>query len=220
MKHVPVNGLFIVFEGMDGVGKTTLAQRLVEELGNRAIYVHEPGGNENAERIASVFSQFSPGEIAPLTNLLLVSASRVEAVQGTIKPALEMRKFVVADRFTPSTYAYQAYGLDTPMTAVNQVVELSAGQNKPDVVFYFRVPKEDIQKVIYRANRSKPRDLGDLGYYERVYRGYEKMNNNPKAHGFTGEWVAIDATKSLDEMYSQIKEHLTHFGFISDTPTE
>ncbi len=101
--------MLITFEGIDGAGKSTQIKKLAGYLGSQqreVLVLREPGGTEVAEKIRSILLE-SKGEISPIGELLLFSASRAELVQEVIQPALAAGKIVILDRFFDSTTAYQ-----------------------------------------------------------------------------------------------------------------
>lgn len=202
--------MLVLFEGIDGVGKTTLAKWLQNVIPD-SLYVHEPGGNPNAEKIARVFNGFDVASIHPMTNLLLVSASRAEVMYNTVLPAMEIGRHIVMDRYVPSTLAYQGYGLDISMAAIMSAVQLSA-PIEPDIVFYLAVEDADIEKISSRARKTTARAKYNADYLLKVNKAYEKIYETKGQFGFRGVWVKLDALSDLDALKTQIASTLALYG--------
>ncbi len=116
--------MLITFEGIDGAGKSTQIKKLVSYLSSQkreVVTLREPGGTEVAEKIRAILLE-SKGEISPIGELLLFSASRAELVQEVIMPAIAAGKIVILDRFFDSTTAYQGYGRGLDFTLLQSII--------------------------------------------------------------------------------------------------
>ena len=135
-------GCFIVIEGPDGVGKTTLASRLVARLrssGDDVLEVREPGGTPVAEAARNVVLD-SGLDATPLAELYLILAARADLVARVIRPAIEAGKVVIGDRFELSTWAYQVEGRQLPQDAVLAANRLATGGLSPDLTLVLDAP--------------------------------------------------------------------------------
>src|SRR6185312_5158079 len=119
-----MTGRFITLEGGEGTGKSTQARRLaatLEERGLKCLVTREPGGSPGAEEIRKLLVSGEPGRWEALTETLLIFAARADHVARTIGPALLEGRFVICDRFTDSTYAYQGVGRDMPRETIRRI---------------------------------------------------------------------------------------------------
>ena len=178
-------GLFITFEGTEGSGKSTQMQLLVERLrglGSTVIENQEPGATGIGKQIRRILLDPAHHEMAPMTELLLMFASRTQAAAEIIIPALERGHIVVSDRFTDSTLAYQGEGRGLGFETVLQTHRLALGPLLPDLTICIRI---DVETGLARAehrNRRSPEDAIEarldrqsLDFHRRVCEGYEKI---------------------------------------------
>jgi dTMP kinase len=178
-------GLFISFEGTEGSGKSTQMQLLVERLrrlGRRVVENQEPGATVIGKQIRRILLDPANSEMAPMTELLLMFASRTQAAAEILVPALERGDIVVTDRFTDSTLAYQGFarglGFDTVMTAHR----LALGHLLPDLTIYLQI---DVRTGLERAlqrNRENEGNCGEtridhqsLEFHAAVASGYNEI---------------------------------------------
>ncbi len=137
-----VRGRFITVEGQDGAGKTTNVEVIERFLNNHGIDVlvtREPGGTELGEQIRNLILHGAEMDIAPLSELLLIFAARAQHVQRVIGPALEAGSWVVCDRFTDATYAYQGGGRKLARDAIGTLETLVQETLRPDLTVLFDV---------------------------------------------------------------------------------
>jgi dTMP kinase len=151
-------GCFIVVEGPDGVGKTTLASRLTSRLrtsGYDVLEVREPGGTPVAEAARSAV--LDPElDASPLAELFLILAARADLVAHVIRPALEAGTIVLGDRYELSTWAYQVEGRLLPKGAVLEANRLATGGLAPDLTLVLDAPRDMLQERMAMA--GKPLD--------------------------------------------------------------
>jgi len=178
-------GLFITFEGTEGSGKSTQMQLLVERLrdaGFKVIENQEPGATSIGIQIRRILLDPARQEMAPMTELLLMFASRAQAAAEIILPALELGSIVVSDRFTDSTLAYQGEARGLGFETVLKAHQLALGPLLPDLTICIRI---DVETGLARAenrNRRSPEDASEarldrqsLDFHRRVSEGYEKI---------------------------------------------
>jgi len=193
---------FITFEGGEGCGKSTQIELLFRRLlqvGVDAVSYREPGGTKGAEDIRSLLLQGDGERWTPTTEALLMSASRADLVEKRILPQLEKGSWVLCDRFTDSTLAYQGFGHGlgyAPITALNY---FTVGSLKPDLTFVFQLnPELGLERTALREGGKDRYEQFDLSFHSRVEKGYEEiLKKNPE------RCVAINALLDI-EVISQI----------------
>jgi dTMP kinase len=178
-------GLFITFEGTEGSGKSTQMRLLVERLRAEAYVVvenQEPGGTAIGREIRRVLLNPQNDEMSPITELLLMFASRAQAASEIIEPALARRLVVVSDRFTDSSLAYQGEARALGFEKVLEAHDLALGSLFPDLTLCIDL---DLEAGLARARSRNLRqaassaedrlDLQSLEFHQRVRRGYARI---------------------------------------------
>ena len=139
------SGYFITFEGGEGTGKTTQIERVraqLENLGIEVVVTREPGGTPLAEQIRGCLLNNSDEPMAATTELLLMFAARAQHLEQVILPNLARGRWVLCDRFTDATYAYQHGGRGISKSAIRQLEVLVQGDFRPDLTLLFDMPIE------------------------------------------------------------------------------
>ena len=178
-------GLFLSFEGTEGSGKSTQMRLLVERLRHDGLTVienQEPGATTIGKQIRRILLDPAHREMAPMTELLLMFASRAQAVAEIILPALERGDIVVSDRFTDSTLAYQGFARGLGFDTVLAAHQLALGSLLPDMTIAMEL---DIEIGLDRARRRNEGQVGipcesrldqqSLEFHQRVAEGYRKI---------------------------------------------
>lgn len=199
-----MKGFFVVLEGIEGAGKSTLLNMLsslLEERGIPFVRTREPGGTETAESIRKIILDRNL-HIEPITELLLLMASRRENTMRKILPALREGKVVISDRYRDSSVAYQGYGRGLDIALIEQLNDLVTNGLKPDVVFIIDIPVEVMMERI--SGRELDRmDVQDRDFYERVRRGYLEI---AKRH--PDRYFVLDGRKPAGEIMREVVEIL------------
>jgi dTMP kinase len=186
-----MTGRFITLEGGEGAGKSTQAKRLaaaLARLGIEALVTREPGGSPGAEDIRALLVEGAPGRWDPLTETLLVYAARADHVAHTIGPALLADKWVVCDRFSDSTFAYQGVGRGIDRETIRRIDSAVLDDFKPDFTLVLDL---DAQTGLARASARGGADRFErfgLDFHERLRQAFLDI---ARRHG--ERCVVIDA---------------------------
>ena len=195
-------GRFITVEGIEGVGKSSnidVLVRHIENAGFEVVQTHEPGGTPLSADIRNILMHRGDEPIPEIAELLLMFAARSLNVNNNIRPALDAGKWVVCDRFTDSSRAYQAGGRGLPMETVNQVAEWVHGDLWPDLTILLDAPVE--VGMARAGNRSNPDRIEkeENEFFARVRESYlELAANEPE------RFVVIDTTRALPEVQADV----------------
>lgn len=200
------DGKFIVIEGPEGSGKTSVANFLVDYFKNKnqeAFITREPGGTEVGERIRSILLSNNL-DINSRSELFLFLASRATFVDDVVKPALEDGKVVIADRFDFSTFAYQGNGRNLPIERVKEANDFAKGDIEPDLYILLLVDVKEGQRRQFKQGKSKDRmENEDYDFHAKVLEGYENIDSS-KSNIFK-----LDTTNmSLDEVIKEIEQEV------------
>ncbi|HZK17986.1 MAG TPA: dTMP kinase [Clostridia bacterium] len=191
---------FIVFEGMDGSGKTTQISRVAESLQNcgyKIVSTREPGGTRIGEKIREILLDPGNLELDERAEALLYAAARAQHVREIIRPALEAGKTVLCDRFCASTLAYQGYGRGIDLDFLQEVNQLATGGLTPDLTLLFDIsPAEGLSRVHkFRDGDRLEQEHG--GFYRKVRQGYLELAEEEGMR-------VIDAGNPLNEVYNKV----------------
>jgi dTMP kinase len=200
-------GVFISLEGGEGAGKSTNAGFMADYLraqGKPVLLTREPGGTPVAEAIRGVLLDASLPAMTMDTELLLMFAARHEHLQQTILPALAQGIWVICDRFTDSSYAYQGYARGINLQRIAQLEQWALGDIRPDYVFVFDLPVE------LGLARAKARSAADrfeqerLTFFEKVRQGFlTRAAQQPE------RYAIIKADQALAQVQAQLQAQLT-----------
>ena len=202
-------GRFITIEGGEGAGKSTAQTFLAEKLtaqGIPVVQTREPGGTPLAEAIRR--NLLSVDEEAPveMAELLLVFAARAQHLTKVIEPALSQGQWVLCDRFTDATYAYQGAGRGLSAELIGKLESLVQGDRRPDTVILLDMPPE-IGLVRARARGALDRfEQEEQAFFERVRQGYLE-----RADQFPDRYVVVDAAQNLIDVQKSLEAVMTNW---------
>jgi dTMP kinase len=196
------SGKFITFEGIEGVGKSTNIRHFVaavEKAGRTVLTTREPGGTPMAERIRDLVAEHGDELVPDIAELLLVFASRSLHVNNVILPALESGTWVICDRFTDSSRAYQGGGRGLPQHDIDLLANWVHGDLQPDLTILLDAP---VEIGMSRAGRRSDPDRfeSEQGeFFQRVRETYLQL-----ASTHSDRFVIVDATQSLAAVEADI----------------
>lgn len=195
-------GLFIVFEGVEGSGKSTHVRLLSERLLAAGIpnrVAREPGGTASAERIRSVVLDPSL-EIGPVAELLLILAARAEFVRDVVEPSLARGEIVLADRYELSTYAYQGIARGLGLELVKRLNEVATGGLKPDAIILLQV--DSTAGLARKETEADRMESEDLAFHQAVEAAYQQLSASEP------DVIPIDSSGERDAVESEIDSTL------------
>ena len=204
-----MKGKFIVFEGIDGSGKTTQINQLSKWLigtdlipeNNKLVITREPGGTKLGKSIRSLLldtsREKSPGSI---TELLLYAADRSQHVNEIIRPTLDKGDWVISDRFCGSTLAYQGYGRKLDINLIKDLEAIATQGITPDITFLLDIPIEE--SIRRRMNRKDDRiEKEGREFLSNVSLGFQALSED-------SNWKKISAINSEEKIISEIKSEI------------
>ncbi len=186
-----MTGHLIAFEGGEGCGKSTQAARLARRIG--ALLTHEPGDTDLGAAVRAILLDSMQLDITPRAEALLMAADRAQHVDALVRPALELGRTVVTDRFTGSSIAYQGYGRQLPPAEVAALSEWATNGLSPDLVILLEVPAS-----VSAARTGGARDrleAAGAAFHRRVHDGFLQQ-----AIADPDRWAVVDGTGTEDEV--------------------
>ena len=179
---------FIVFEGVEGCGKSFQSNKLNKKLRSKkidTILTREPGGTKSSELIRNLilkdyFQKNQSDKFDKYTDTLLYLAARNEHIKNKIKPALKKKKVVICDRFTDSTLAYQVYGKKVDISFINNIHKKILSGIKPNIVFVLKVSEKVSRKRLKKRKNKNRYDNFAQSFYTKAQKSFIKISKNKK----------------------------------------
>lgn len=211
MSHVTQPGQFITLEGTEGAGKSTNLMFIEQWLRDRDIDVvvtREPGGTAIGEAVRHILLDNQYGEMTPDTELLLMFAARNQHLQEKILPALAAGQWVISDRFTDATYAYQGGARGLPFERIAEIEQWVQKGRFPDRTFVFDLPiEEGMKRVAARAELSGQHidrfEQEKIDFFEKVRATYLM-----RAEEAPERYTVLDAQQPLEAVQAQLQAAL------------
>jgi len=204
-----VHPCFISLEGGEGAGKSTQAKRLAAALEARGISVcttREPGGSPGAEQIRSLLVEGEPGRWDAVTETLLMFAARADHLAETIRPALAAGRWVICDRFTDSTYAYQGAGRGLDAHTIAAIEAASVQAIKPDLTLILDIPvAAGLARAGARGAHETRYERFDEGFHTRLREWYRGL-----AQDEPDRCALINADATADAVAAEIWQAVSH----------
>ena len=203
MNNAVEQGLFITVEGTEGVGKSTnmaFIESWLNKAGKELVVTREPGGTELGEKLRAVLLNAQEQSMCDDTELLLMFAARAQHLQEVILPALDAGKWVLCDRFTDSTYAYQGGGRGIDETRIAQLEQWVQGDRRPDMTLILDLP---VDVGLERAGKRSAPDRFELekhDFFNKVRDAFlSRAATSPQ------RYTVIDASPDIIEVQNSIQ---------------
>jgi dTMP kinase len=197
-------GRLIALEGIDGCGKSTQAEMLASRLG--ALLTFEPGATPLGSQLRSLLLESGLPPLSDRAEALLMAADRAQHVAEVVAPALEEGTWVVTDRFSGSTLAYQGYGRGLDLPELAWLVDWATAGLRPDLTVLIEVPN-DLAATRLTSGRSDRFEALGAAFHQRVADGFHRL-----AAGDPENWTVVDGTAAADvvseSVWSAVRERL------------
>ena len=197
---------FIVFEGIEGSGKSFQAKTLYKKLKKKfknILLTREPGGTKGAEIIRKIilkdyFEKNKKIKFDKYTDTLLYLAARNEHIKNKIIPAIKRKKIIICDRFVDSTLAYQVYGKKVSLQFIKNIHKQILGSLKPDLVFVLKVKKQSfLQRLKKRRTRNRY-DNFPTKFYLEAQKAFLNLSRNKK------KYIVLDSSDNTPELQHKV----------------
>lgn len=202
-------GKFIVVEGLEGAGKTSVIQiikQYLEKFSINAIVTREPGGTRIGEMIRKIIKEKSDEGIDPYCELLLFYAARTQLFKQVIEPALQRGTWVLADRFELSTFAYQGGGRQLDLRKIATISKICLNNVKPNLIFFLDLtPEQGLYRAMQRNQQLDRIEQESSTFFHNVYKTYKRLIAT------MDNVCCIDASKPLKIVQEKILQELKAF---------
>ncbi|AFZ60736.1 dTMP kinase [Anabaena cylindrica FACHB-243] len=204
-----MSGKLIVFEGVEGCGKTTqmqLCNQWLHSLSVSVVLTREPGGTELGSHLRRLLLEKSEDKpVGEVTELLLYAADRAQHIEQELKPNLAAGKYILCDRYTDSTIAYQGYGRGLSMSIINQLNNIATGGLESDLTIWLDV---DVEVGLARKRGSEAAldriEQEAIAFHHRVQQGYTEL-----AATYPARIFRVDGSLSKEVVQHTIKQILS-----------
>lgn len=201
-----MGGKLIVFEGVEGCGKTSqmqLCSNWLKSLGISVILTREPGGTKLGSYLRSLLLE-SENTVAEVTELLLYAADRAQHVEQELKPSLAAGKYILCDRYTDSTIAYQGYGRGLNFKLIHQLNDIATAGLESDLTIWLDI---DVEVGLSRKRKDEAKldriEQETIAFHRRVQQGYAELAaSNPS------RIVRVDGSLSKETVHQMIQDIL------------
>ena len=193
----------------EGAGKSTnlsSIEKVLNDFDISYIVTREPGGTAVGEELRSVLLKNESINISGQTELLLMFASRMQHINDVIKPALKLNKWVICDRFTDASYAYQGYGRQLNLSFISSLENLVHPDLQPDLTLILDVPVNIAMGRVYNRGNLDRFEQEDVAFFNRVRAGYKEIAKNN-----IDRCREIDASKDLAEVQAEVMQIIRDF---------
>lgn len=200
-----MEGRFIVLEGSDGSGKSTIAAKIgkyFSEYGREIEFTREPGGTLISERIRELILDRNNTEMDYRTEALLYAAARAQLVSEKIIPWLNEGKIVISERYVYSSLVYQGLGRGLGIDEVKKINDFATAKITPDLVILLDIDPEKALNRKLCIDGGDRLENEDISFHRNVYEGYKKLSM------YFPEIITVNADRTIDEIFEEIKNLL------------
>ena len=204
-----MTGKLITIEGIEGAGKSTnlkVIENTLREASIAFITTREPGGTLIAENIRKLLLERGSEIIHEKTEVLLMFASRMQHLSQVIEPALKKNIWVVCDRFTDASYAYQGYGRGLDLSIISSLKEIVHPQINPDLTIVLDVPVKIAMDRVRKRGKLDRFEQENLNFFNKIRNGYKEIVKNNR-----NRCIPIDASKSIEVVEEAIRVSVMEF---------
>lgn len=197
-----MRGIFIVLEGPDGSGKSTMAKKIGElftKSGRNVRFTREPGGTNIGEDIRNIILDKKNVEIDYRTEALLYAASRAQLVSEKINPWLENKDIVISERFLLSSLIYQGIGRGLGVDEIEKINRFAIAGINPDITILLSVDPEKALKRKLAIDGGDRLENEKISFHQKVFSGYLELSKNYE------NIIIIDADRTVEEIFSEIE---------------
>ncbi len=208
MKNI-LTGQFITLEGVEGVGKTTninILKSVLTQLEIPFITTREPGGTSIAEEIRQLLLTKKTEELQPISELLLIFAGRAQHINTVINPALASGKWVICDRFTDATYAYQGGGRHIDIEKISILEAWIQGNLQPNLTFLLDLPVDEGLRRAAKRGTPDRFETEKTSFFESIRAAYLK-----RAAAMPKRFKIIDASHPIEVVHKMIEQKFLQF---------
>ena len=197
-----MKGLFIVIEGPDGSGKSTMAKKIGEYFsakGRQIEFTREPGGTNISEKIRELILDKNNIEMNYKTEALLYAAARAQLVSQNIIPWIESGKIVISERYVYSSLVYQGIGRNLGIDEIKKINDFGTSGLEPDMVLFFDIdPKKALERKL-NIDGGDRLENENLSFHQSVYQGYKTIAKN------YSNIITINAERTIEEIFEDVK---------------
>ena len=204
-----MKGFFVSFEGIEGTGKSTQAGLLSDFLigkGFAVVKTAEPGGTLISRKIRELLLSLDSKGMAPLTELLMYNASRVEHIKEVIAPAIKRGDVVISDRFSDSTVAYQGYGRGLDLRIIDSLDVIATNRLRPDITILLDIDVETGLRRNREINKFDRLELEDISFHRKVREGFIRISEKEK-----DRVKLVECSGPLEAVHREIVEIISAF---------
>lgn len=197
-----MKGLFIVIEGPDGSGKSTMAKKIGEyfkQKGRQIEFTREPGGTNISEKIRDVILDNANKEMDYRTEALLYAAARAQLVSQKIVPWLNAGKIVISERFVHSSIVYQGIGRDLGIDEIKKINDFGTMGLEPDLVLFFDIDPEKALLRKINIDGGDRMENENISFHQAVYKGYKVLAKK------YSNIITINANRTVEEIFKDVK---------------